>query len=266
MYHRRWPRWAFLSWIGVAVVTVVLYFHNFATTRVDNPWLVLSHAYLGIRVFLFALGDVVGVQENLQDPPNAGVMAFGIAIFVLAVFVLLRSGYPPRRAQRGSVGIALIVYWAPVRRAHDPRSLLAEISRSIAVPLHDERRISLGGDLPDGPHWNCTSTCGRSPTCGGPSPEPQLQRFFAWFWGIIERVDRRVVVRIALAAMVVQVVCSVPLGLKDARDFHQELLTTASVTANVEHEPDPVVVKQLYFVQSGSVDPRSGAVRAGSTI
>ena len=36
-------------------------------------------------------------------------------------------------------------------------------------------------------------------------PESQLQRFFAWFWGNIERVDRRVVVRIALAAMVIQV-------------------------------------------------------------
>ncbi len=110
MYHRRWPRWAFLSWIGVAVVTVVLYFHNFATTRVDNPWLVLSHAYLGIRVFLFALGDVVGVQENLQDPPNAGVMAFGIAIFVLAVFVVLRWGIRRDEHSGAPVGIALIVY------------------------------------------------------------------------------------------------------------------------------------------------------------
>jgi len=73
-----------------------------------------------------------------------------------------------------------------------------------------------------------------------------LQRFFAGIWG---NIDRRVVLRIALVAMVIQVVCSVPLGLKNARDFHQVLLTTASVTANVEHEPDAVVVRDLYFVQ-----------------
>jgi hypothetical protein len=57
---------------------------------------------------------------------------------------------------------------------------------------------------------------------------------------------------IALAAIVIQVLVSVPLGIKDAREFHQEYLTTASVTANIEHEPDSIVVRQLYFVQSPS--------------
>jgi hypothetical protein len=58
-----------------------------------------------------------------------------------------------------------------------------------------------------------------------------------------------VVLRIALVAMLIQVVCSVPLGLKNAREFHQVYLTTASVTANIEHEPDSVVVRDLYFIE-----------------
>lgn len=65
--------------------------------------------------------------------------------------------------------------------------------------------------------------------------------------------------------MVVQVVCSVPLGLRDARDFHQALLTIASVTANIERQPDPVVVRDLYFVQSAEWI-RDQAHYAGSII
>jgi len=110
MYQRRWPLCAFVSWIGAAGVTVVLHFHNFVTTRVDNLGLVWSHAYLGVRVFWFALGDVVGVQERLQDPPNAAVMALGIAIFILALFVLLRSGIRRDEHSGAPIGVSLIVF------------------------------------------------------------------------------------------------------------------------------------------------------------
>ena len=138
MYHRRWPRWAFVGWFGVAFVTVVLYFHNFMTTRVDNPGLVLSHAYLGLRVFLFALGDVVGVQENLQDPPNAAVMAFGVAIFVLAVFVLLRWGIRRDEHSGAPIGVTLIVFGLLFDALMTQGRFWLKFHAASQSPLHDE--------------------------------------------------------------------------------------------------------------------------------
>ena len=176
MYQRRWPLWAFVSWIGAAGVTVVLHFHNFVTIRVDNLGLVLSHAYLGVRVFWFALGDVVGVQERLQDPPNAAVMAFGIAIFILALFVLLRSGIRRDEHNGAPIGVSLIVFG----RLFD--ALMTQgrfwLKRSLSGTHHqraDEVRPAEIAAL-----------------------NRQRQRFFAWFWGTIERVDRPAVARIAL--------------------------------------------------------------------
>ena len=110
LYHRRWPRWAFVAWTTTAVVAVVLYFHRFVTSPLDNPRLVLSHPFFALRFYLFALGDVVGVQERLHDSPNAAVTVFGVAIFVLAVFVLLRWGIR-RDARTGApIGITLILF------------------------------------------------------------------------------------------------------------------------------------------------------------
>ncbi len=251
LYHRRWPRWAFVGWISAAVITVVLYFQNFATTRVDNPGLVLSHSWLGIRVFVFALGDIVGVQENLQDPPNAAVMAFGVVILVLAVFVLLRWGIRRDEDSGVPIGISLIVFgllfdalmtqgrfWLKFHAASQSHYTTNDVLVLAGIYLTVLSGTRLGvraqrGARSSGTRW-------------------QLTHAFAWISGHAERIDRRVIRRIALAAIVIQVLVSVPLGIKDAREFHQEYLTTASVTANIEHEPDSVVVRQLYFVQSPS--------------
>jgi hypothetical protein len=251
LYHRRWPRWAFFGWIAAAGVTAVLYFLNFTTTRLDNPGLALSHSWLAVRVFLFALGDVVGVQENAQDAPNAAVMAFGIVIFVVAVFVLIRWGIRRDERSGAPIGIALIVYgllfdalmtqgrfWLKFHAASQSRYTTNNVLVLAGIYLTVLSATRLRARAPrevrsSGTGW-------------------QLKQPFMWIWGHAERIDGRVVRQIALAAIVVQVAFSVPLGVKDARDFHQEFLTSVSVAANVEHEPDSVVVRELYFVQSPS--------------
>ena len=248
LYHRRWPRWAVVGWIIAAAVTVALYFHSFATTRVFNPSYVLSHVPHAIAVFLFALGDVVGVQERLHDPPNVGVMVFGIAIFVLAVVVLLRWGIRRDDRSGAPLGIALIVfgllfdalvtqgrYWLNYYAA----SMSHYTTYDVLVLAGIYLTVLSGNDVP-------VRTNSDTPRSG---TESQLQRFSAWFWRTIERVDRRVVVRIALVAIVIQVAFSVPLGIRYARGFHQVLLTTASVTANIQHEPNAVVVADLYYIE-----------------
>ena len=247
LYHRRWPLWAFVAWIVTAGVTAGLYFHNFATTPFDNPRLVLSFPYLALKFYLFTLGDVVGVQNGLHDPANAAVMAFGVAIFVLAVFVLLRWGI--RRDERSGVpiGIALIVFgllfdalvtqgrfsgglFAASQSRYTTYDVLVLVGIYLTVLSATPSRVRAD----------------RVQTSGSGS---QLGQAFAWIWGHVERIDRRVILRIALAAFVIQVVYSVALGIKYVRGFHQLLVTTASVTANIEHEPDVAVVN-LYYAES----------------
>ena len=251
LYHRRWPRWAFVGWVAAAAVTTILYFQNFATTRVDNPGLVLSHSWLAVRVFLFALGDVVGVQERLQDPANAAVMAFGVVIFVVAVFVLIRWGIRRDEQSAAPIGIALIVFgllfdalmtqgrfWLKFDAASQSRYTTNDVLVLAGIYL-----TVLSG----------TRLFAREPReVRNSGTGSQLKQTFVWIRGHVERIDGRVIRRFALAAIAIQVVVSVPLGIKDAREFHQLYLTTAFVTANIKHEPDSVVIQNLYFVQSGS--------------
>ena len=245
LYHRRWPLWAFVGWVVAAGATAALYFHNFVPTRVDNPAFVLSHAFHAVGVFLFALGDVVGVQERLHDPPNVAVMAFGIAIFVLAIFVLLRWGIRRDESSGVPIGIALIVFGllfdALVTQG---RYWLNFYAASMSHYTTNDVLVLVGIYLTV---LNGTRARVRAESApSGSGAGSHLQRWLSWISG---NIDRRVVLRIALVAIVIQVVCSVPLGLKNAREFHQVYLTTASVTANIEHEPDSVVVRDLYFVQ-----------------
>ena len=251
LYHRRWPRWAVVGWIVAAGVTAGLYFHSFATTRVVNPSYVLSHAYHAVAVFLFALGDVVGVQERLHDPPNAAVMAFGIATFVLAVFVLLRWGIRRDESSGAPIGIALIVfgllfdamvtqgrYWLNFYAASMSHYTTYDVLVLVGIYL----TVLSGSPLRVGTKRDARRSAG-----GG-----QPQKALAWTGGLVERIDRRAIRRVALAAIVIQVVFSVPLGIRYARGFHQVLVTTASVTANIQHEPDAVVVADLYYIQGAS--------------
>ena len=191
LYHRRWPRWAFVGWVAAAAVTTVLYFQNFATTRVDNPGLVLSHSWLAVRVFLFALGDVVGVQERLQDPANAAVMAFGVVIFVVAVFVLIRWGIRRDEQSAAPIGIALIVFgllfdalmtqgrfWLKFDAASQSRYTTNDVLVLAGIYLtvlsgkrlfaRDPREVRNSGT-----RW-------------------QLKQPFVWIWGHVERIDGRV--------------------------------------------------------------------------
>ena len=99
--------------------------------------MVLSHAYHAVAVFLFALGDVVGVQERLHDPPNAGVMAFGVAIFVLAVVVLLRWGIRRDEHSGAPIGVALIVFGLLFDALVTQGRYWLKFLCSIDVSLHD---------------------------------------------------------------------------------------------------------------------------------
>jgi hypothetical protein len=178
-------------------------------------------------------------------------MAFGVVIFVVAVFVLIRWGIRRDEQSAAPIGIALIVFgllfdalmtqgrfWLKFDAASQSRYTTNDVLVLAGIYLtvlsgtrlfaRDSREVRNSGT-----GW-------------------RFKQPFVWIRGHVERIDGRVIRRFALAAIAIQVVVSVPLGIKDAREFHQLYLTTAFVTANIKHEPDSVVIRELYFVQSGS--------------
>ena len=84
------------------------------------------------------LGDVVGVQERLRDPPNAAVTAFGIRDLRVGQSSCC-SRWGVRRDERsgGSYWHRFDRLWPSVRRNGHARSVLVEVLCSINVSLHD---------------------------------------------------------------------------------------------------------------------------------
>lgn len=239
LYQRRRVRPVLVSWIAVAFCTVLVYFHNFANTYGDdNPHHLLAAPLLAVKFFLFALGDVVGLQRGgpgsadlftPQTPANPAVMIFGIALFVLAVVVLLAWGVRRYEATGVPIGIALILYgllfdalvtegrvtygvWGASQSRYTTYDLLVLVGIYLTVLSGAPARIPFRGE---------TRT----------------------------RIDRRVVLGIALAAIVVQVAWSIPNGLEGARGMRQAYLVAASQTRVLDHEPNGTVLL-LYPIRS----------------
>ena len=73
----------------------------------------------------------------------------------------------------------------------------------------------------------------------------------AWgeFEAVVDRIDRRSVAGVALVAIVIQLAFGVHYGLKGARSEHQDYVTYAALTRNIDHESDGAV-HYLYFVET----------------
>jgi hypothetical protein len=253
LYQRRRSVQTIVTWVIVAGATTILYFHNFTSSKAFNPHdtilKVPSHA---VGFFVFALGDIVGLQETKAEPANAWVIAFGVVILVLAVLVLIKWGF--RRDERCAtpIGVALILYgllfdalitqgrvflfyFAASQSRYTTNDVLVlagiylvALDRSSSRQLAEVRPPAQTG--PTGP--------------GG--------RLLHWIRRRVDQIDRFPWRRVALAAIIVQVVFSVGLSFSGARQLHDYEVQAASVTGNIDHEPDGVVRFDLYFAQSAN--------------
>jgi hypothetical protein len=229
LYHRRRPMWAFVSWVGVGLVTTALYFYNYHAKSV-SPTFALRHPVTSGKLFLFALGDIVGVQTpaphgtNLQllfgestravvTPGNVAVLLFGAVILVLAVFIIVNWGLRRDPDSAAPIGIALIAY-----------GLLFGV-------LITDGRVLFG-------YWGVSQSryttydvlvvVGIYLTALSHSPA-------------LERTGRRAVMGIALAIMAVQVVFSAHYGIAGARSQERAGLSAVALIRNIDHESDLTV-------------------------
>lgn len=258
MYHRRRPLSVFITWIVGMGLTIALYFYNFTTSAVFNPHLFLKHPSAFVKFFVFALGDVVGVPEGFPEPPNAAVMTFGVVILVLAVLALLKWGIARDDRSGAPIGIVLIVFgllfdllitqgrfWKDYFFASQSRYTTYDILvlAGIYLAALDGARSSARAKV----------DAVRAVTGWRSHPAIEaIEKAGLWAKDRLDRINPTLFLRIAVVALMIQVVVSFHYALVGARKLHLAQVTAASVTRNVDRNSDRALVKNLYFTQTPS--------------
>jgi hypothetical protein len=248
LYQRRRPLWTAIVWVVAAAVTAGFYFHNFAGSKVFNPnESVLKAPFDAVKFFIFALGDIVGLQETKPEQSNVGVMVFGIVILVLAVLVLIRWGLRRDERSAAPIGVALIVYGllfdALITQG---RLFLLYFAASASRYTTNDVLVLAGIYLVALDRSASRQRVAVRPRVKAPGQPVQV---LAVIRRSVDQIDRIPWRRIALAAIAVQVVFSVSFSFSGARGLHNDEVQAAKITRNIDHEPTGVVEFDLYFVR-----------------
>ncbi len=244
LYHRRRPRWAFITWILAAGATAVLYFHNFTSSAAFNPSKsVLHRPFFAVKFFVFLLGDVVGLQEQPRGPANGWVMAFGVIILVLVVLVLFRWGIRRDEQCGAPIGIALILFGLLFDALITQGRLWLEYVGASQSRYTTYNVLVLAGIY-------ITVLSGVSSRVQAKPGMGRSPRALVWIKDHVERIDRLSIRRIVLGMIAVQVVFSLHFSFAGARGLHQYELNAVSLTRNIHHENPGKVMYGLYFVRT----------------
>jgi hypothetical protein len=245
LYLRGRTKWTFVSWLAVAGATAALYFYNFSVPgRADDPHNALDHPWEAVKFFIYALGDVAGVQPRNRVAANGAVMAFGVVILVLAVLVLIKWGF--RRDERSGVpiGIALIVFGLIFALLFTEDRLIFGLQSAAQSRYTTNDLLVLAGIYMTTLSGLPSSVRTRSKR-EGERTEGLPNESIAWVRGQIDRIDRGTIRWIAIVAILIQVVSSVHYAPPAARQFYQTSVVSASITRNINHESDSVVIYGL---------------------
>lgn len=109
LLQRKRPARMWLAWIGVALLTTGVYFYHWDPAQGGGVTYALGHPGEALQYFFFAIGDVVSI--GLPNAPSSRqyvVLVFGVAIFAVAVWSLVRHGFRADDSTARPLGVALI--------------------------------------------------------------------------------------------------------------------------------------------------------------
>ena len=243
LYLRGRTKRTFVSWIAAAGATVALYFWNFTDAnggRADNPGNALGHPWETVKFFVYALGDIAGVQPQNRVAANGGVMVFGVVILFLSVLVLIKWGFRRDEHSGVPIGIALIVFGLMFDLLFTEGRVIFGLSSAAQSRYTTNDILVLAGIY-------MTTLSGLSSSVRtrtkdrGERARSVPHGTITWVRDHIDRIDRRTIRWIAITAIVIQVVSSVHYGPPGARRFYQTSVVSASITRNINHESDGIV-------------------------
>ncbi len=109
LYSRRRSTTVMVVWLGCAAATGIVYFSGQHGTN-PYPYLTIQHPMSAVKFFLFAIGDVVGINFSTFAQRNDAVIFFGLVIFLMAICVLILVGLPRDESDGAPIGVALICF------------------------------------------------------------------------------------------------------------------------------------------------------------
>jgi hypothetical protein len=212
------------AWVLSALVTAGLYFYNWDSGQGGSVGFAIRHPFEALRVFLFSVGDVVGLQ--LSNTPRGAqylVLIFGVAIVAVAICSLLSAGFRTDTKSARPIGVALI-WFGLLFAVGDAGARASAGTSNASFPLYVlfDILILLGSYL---------IVIDRS--------EVSVHRKKT-------RISRLSVLQTVICVLVgLQVVFGTIYGLSNARSYRDEQVADAVVTVHIRDAPVGLVVHQL---------------------
>jgi hypothetical protein len=224
LLQRRRPARMVVAWLAAALLTTGLYFYHWDSSQGGGVSYAFGHLGETLRYFFFAVGDIVSVP--LPDSPQGaqyGVLLFGVAVFAVAVWSLLKYGFRADDSSARPLGVALI--WVGLLFAAGAAGARTEDGISNAgfsLYVAFDLLILLGSFL------------------------VVIDRTAAGEAAVTRRTPFAYGMRVVVGALVlVQVVVGTVNGLTHGRDYRNQEVTEAVVTAKIHQLPDGLVASQL---------------------
>jgi len=243
LYLRGRAKWTFVSWIAVAGATAALYFYNFTDpngARAASPRNALDHPWETVKFFVYAIGDIAGVQPQNRVAANGGVMAFGVVILVLALLVLIKWGWRRDEHSGVPIGIALMVFGLLFGLLFTEDRVIFGL-RAAAQSRYTTNDLLVLVGIYMATLSGISSSVRTRTEYGGERVRGWPRESIAWVVGFIDRINRRTIRWIAIVAILIQVVSSVHYGIPGARGFYQTSVVDEHITRNINHESDATV-------------------------
>lgn len=243
LYYRNRPKSFMMTWVSVALVTVVFYFVDYAAAPGTDAS-AIQHPIATIEFYLVALGDVVGVNVSDMNAIGIGVLLLGLVIFVASICVLVTSGRGRDETSGMPITVALITFGLVfaalfmvgrisegVAGASQSRfrtfDLLTVVGLYLAVldQFVIRRRATRSSQLPEGSPDGIPE---------GSERERTLRRRHPGRGFVILAVP-------VLAMVCLQVGVGAPEGLAGARNDHANQVLVARVDVNINRYPGTFV-------------------------
>ena len=256
LYHRR-RSWKFLlAWVVAAGLTGALYFHNLNRAAGDPyPGYAHSHPVQALKFYLFAIGDIVGVNVGYGAPGNNAVLAFGALLTAVGVGLLVIYGFRRDVDSASPIGLALIVvgllfafivmegrivfgYWAASASRYTTFDILVPIGIYLTVlpRVRVSTRIDAQLEHP-------------------PEAQGAWRRIVEWVQLIPAWADRSILVAVKAfiaVAIVIQVVVSVPHGIERASKNEVYQQQAVPVVKHISKYSDGLVTYHLYIFSNAA--------------
>ena len=241
LLQRARPKSFVLVWTVSAAVTAAIYFYNWNPDR--GVSYAIQHPFATVKSFLFAVGDVIGVQVPYASHGSQdSVFLVGFLIVGLAVWLLVKYGFIVDVSSARPVGLALIwfglIFAAAISAGRVQGGLMAVgDSRYVTFDL-----LILAGSylvILDQPQGQGASDTGRA------------------------GLGLRIVTAAVALVVCLQIILGTVNGIFGARNYREYELTGAIVTVHINQAPNGLVEAQLgaLFQPAASIRALTGYVR-----